>query len=807
MALGGSKITVKSQTAGRAGLRLVLWLLLLAAAVIFGVKTLKERDVVETDILAMLPHLQQDALTSRALASIENRLANESYLVLTGEDKATTIEAAKAMMAELAASSAFASVRSGSELDPKEIYRLYFPARFNLLTDSQRTLLEQGKLDVLIKQADIALYSAFGFASSELISEDPLLLFPSLMQGFGKGHRLAEEEGILLGNSGGQTAAIIMAKGKDSVFSPKAQEAQLSVINAAFDKVNPANQLSLLKAGALFHALEATQSAKAEVSLIGSLSLAGVVLLVLLSFRSLMPLLLASLTLASAMLSASLFTILIFGKLHLLTLVFGTSLIGIAIDYSFHFYAERIGRDERAGQTLSRILPALTLALTTSVLAYMALGFTPFPGMQQVAAFCGGGLIGAYLTLYLAYPALAGSRIQGSSSAIKLASRFLSPFEATGPKALAAAGMLILIVSAAGLGKLQTRDDIRSLQQGSDALMAEEAKVRTLLSGGVDNQFLLVRAESMQALLERLEALSPVLAKAEKDKLLQSHVSLANYLPSRVRQLENHNLQQQIYGPRLGEILARLGLEPELEAKLQAKYQAGAQAPIEADAFFATALGASLEPLLLEPTGTDAKAQAKPQEWGAVVLLGGIQNLAALNQVVATLPGVTLVDKVGDISKLMGEYRQTTLWLLALALLIAFGVFALRHPWKLAAAMVAVPAVAALLSLSLLGLLGSPLTLFHALALLLVFGIGIDYCLFFAREVNIKQDEAHHSADDGQRVMLAVLLSAASTTLAFGLLALSNTPAIHYFGLTLALGIGFTLLLSPLIHTFKRTLK
>ncbi|WP_372871260.1 MMPL family transporter [Shewanella sp.] len=792
MALGGGKITDKPQTASRAGLRLVLWLLLLTAAVVFGVKTLNHRDVVETDILAMLPHLKQDALTSRALDSIENRLANESYLVLTGEDKAATIEAARGMMAELASSPAFASVRSAGELAPKEIYRLYFPARFNLLTESQRSLLENSKLDVLIKQTEIALYSAFGFANSELISEDPLLLFPALMQGFGKGHRLGEKDGILLGNSGGQTAAIIMAKGKDSVFSPMAQEAQLSAINSAFDRVNHDNQLSLLKAGALFHAVEATQSAKAEVSLIGSLSMAGVVLLVLLSFRSLMPLLLASLTLGCAMLSASVFTLLIFGKLHLLTLVFGTSLIGIAIDYSFHFYAERSGRDESASQTLSRILPALTLALATSVLAYLALGLTPFPGMQQVAAFCGGGLIGAYLTLYLAYPMLAGSRIQAASAAITLASRFLTPFQAAGTKAFVIGVLTVLFVCITGLGRLESRDDIRSLQQGSATLMTEEAKVRTLLSGGVDNQFLLVRAESMQTLLARLEALAPVLAKAEKDQLLQSHVNLADYLPSKARQMADHDLQQQIYGSKLSEILARLGLDGELETSLRSQYQAGQQQAVTADALFATQLGASLKPLLLEPTATDAR------EWGAMVLLGGIQDLPALAAAVSTIPGVALVDKVGDISSLMGDYRQTTLWLLALAQLIAFGVFVLRHPWKLAAAMVAVPALAALLSLSLLGLLGSPLTLFHALALLLVFGIGVDYSLFFAKD---------DSQQEGSRVMLAVLLSATSTTLAFGLLALSNTPAIHYFGLTLALGIGFTLLLSPLIHTFKRKMK
>lgn len=55
--------------------------------------------------------------------------------------------------------------------------------------------------------------------------------------------------------------------------------------------------------------------------------------------------------------------------------------------------------------------------------------------------------------------------------------------------------------------------------------------------------------------------------------------------------------------------------------------------------------------------------------------------------------------------------------------------------------------------------------------------------------------------------MLAVLMSAASTLLAFGLLALSDTYAIAAFGMTLALGIGFTLLLAPLTSTLTRNAK
>jgi predicted exporter len=47
--------------------------------------------------------------------------------------------------------------------------------------------------------------------------------------------------------------------------------------------------------------------------------------------------------------------------------------------------------------------------------------------------------------------------------------------------------------------------------------------------------------------------------------------------------------------------------------------------------------------------------------------------------------------------------------------------------------------------------------------------------------------------------MLAVFLSAVTTILSFGLLALSETTVIHSFGLTLWVGIAVAFLLSPLV--------
>jgi predicted exporter len=148
------------------------------------------------------------------------------------------------------------------------------------------------------------------------------------------------------------------------------------------------------------------------------------------------------------------------------------------------------------------------------------------------------------------------------------------------------------------------------------------------------------------------------------------------------------------------------------------------------------------------------------------------------------LPGVRWVDKAGDVSGLLARYR----WAMA-ALLLAGHVavlVALCWRYRRAAWRAWLPtAVASLLTVACLGWLGEPLQLSNILALLLLLGIGVDYGIFLLE----------HEGDGA--AWLAVVLGAASTWLAFGLLALSSTPALHAFGLTLLLGVALVWALSP----------
>ena len=130
-------------------------------------------------------------------------------------------------------------------------------------------------------------------------------------------------------------------------------------------------------------------------------------------------------------------------------------------------------------------------------------------------------------------------------------------------------------------------------------------------------------------------------------------------------------------------------------------------------------------------------------------------------------------------------------WLLALVLFALatrvgrhFGVIPIVSQLLLAS--IVLPLLAAMCSLASLGWLGQPLTLFSLFGLLLVTAISVDYAILMREQIG------------GAAVsLLGTLLAALTTWLSFGLLAVSSTPAVSNFGLSVSLGLAFSFILAP----------
>jgi predicted exporter len=163
-------------------------------------------------------------------------------------------------------------------------------------------------------------------------------------------------------------------------------------------------------------------------------------------------------------------------------------------------------------------------------------------------------------------------------------------------------------------------------------------------------------------------------------------------------------------------------------------------------------------------------------------------GLPQLEHAAAGIDGAQWVDEVAGISSVLGRYRKYMSWVVLLSYIAVYGLLYPRYgraTWRLLAPTV----LASLVTLVLLGLLGQQLQLLHVLGLLLILGIGIDYSIFL-----------HEPVLDDRTAWLAIGLSALTTLLSFGLLSLSQTPALQAFGLTMLIGTATEWILLPLFN-------
>lgn len=748
----------------------LLWLLTVAALGVQQVGFWREARL-DSDVMALLPREGADALLQRANERIAGAATRQLVVLLGSEDWDRSRAAAEAFLAELAPMADQLAPVPAQDAALAAAVDFYAPHRRGLLTPGQREQLRGTAPETWVEPALARLYGPGPGAGFGQWQDDPLGLWPDWWQARA-GRGMQPRDGLLALETDGKHWALLRFESRMSAFrldgEPRLQDALDRAANAASRAA--AADVERLQGGVPLHAEAAAVQASREVNTIGLGSLLAVIVLVWLAFRSLRPILLVSASLLIGCAAGLAVVSMVFGQVHLLTLVFGASLVGVAEDYGIHWFASRQGQPGLAPRPLMRrLLPGLFLALVTSALAYLTLGVAPFPGLRQMAVFSAAGLGAAFLTVVLWFPWLDRAAPKPSGFGRRIAAS-LSPWprwRATRWSLLLAA--LVAAFAITGLQRLQVNDDLRSLQSSPPDLVAQEQRIGQLLGLPSPAQFFLVTAPDPERLLQTEEALTARLHGQREQGHLGGWRAVSDWLPSAARQQQDQALTRAAETAVLARVAELLG-----EPQPPTLAPAGALVP---EAWLAQPVSEPLRPLWLGPVQS---------QWGSVVMLEGLDAdaLPALEAVAGDLPDVRWIDRTARISDVLAHYRHMMSGLLlagyAAVGLVLFLRFR-RQAWRA----LLPTALAAVLTLAALGWLGVPLQLFGVLAQLLLLGFGVDYGIFLLE----------HRDDPSS--WLAVSLGAASTLLAFGLLALSATPALHSFGLSLGLGIALVWVLSP----------
>ena len=626
-----------------------------------------------------------------------------------------------------------------------------------LLSPQAMQLLQQGQYQPLVDAAWQRLYSPAPLLSQAL-SKDPLLLTQQFMEQQAGGKLTLQQYWFETRQGDAVVLYAEMAADPFDRVPASALQQQLAHQLSALSAQWP--QLQIARSGVLFHAVHASANASFEMQFYGAISLLAILLLLVFSFRSARPLLLATVVLLPAVIAGLAALLLAFEQPHVLALVFATTLIGIAIDYSFHGMLAA----NQARSTFSAMLPSLALGLLTTLLGYLALLWLPFSLLQQVAVFMLAGLVAAFISVWLLLPLLlAPQQLHNSYWLQQGCARITQAYKRASALwvwliGLSASAVVVLLL-------LQGRfsDDVRLFSQSPADLLQQEAAVRALGAQQWDSRFLVVLADNAEQALAQEHALQSTLMQWQQQGWFARWQGLSQQLPSQQQQAASQQLLQQAYqSTALQAYLAQLQL----------------QAPSVRTDWLTPDNFAS--PLLKQHFRVG-------RQTAAIVLLQQVSEVALLQQAVAQLPAVYLLDPIADTNSSLQQLRSQLLIWLALALLVSIAVLSWRRGIKaaLASALLLTLAIGVALCLSLWR--QQQLNVFNLVAALLVLALALDYAVFFTS--SLRKTE----------VMQAVLLSAATSCLAFGMLSFSQTPAVASFGFTVFSGVALSALLAPLL--------
>ncbi|WP_349919272.1 MMPL family transporter [Aeromonas veronii] len=749
------------------------WLLLsLLALGLLGWQLSHSR--INTSLMDLLPHEERSTLDPALRGGLLRQLDKQLVWMLSLPAGQEGRAAAQEWVQALAALPELGAVRGAQpELAPAWQHFTYDYA-WQRLDEQSRARLAAGP-DGWSQWVLGQIYSPFGGVSRTEWQADPLLLTRAGVQGQGGSAMRLDHDWLMSQGEDGRQWFMVRAELDLSAFDLSRNADLLARLGAAEQSLKARYPgLELLRRGTLFYSQHASQLAQADISTIGIGSMVGVVLLMWLAFRSLRAIALSLLPIVIGLGWGVLAVLLWFGEVHLFTLVISTSLIGIAIDYGIHFLTERRlhGGSERPHQTRAKLLPSLWMALLTTLVGYGLLWLAPFPGLQQMALCALAGLLAALITVLCLFPLWLGELPAREPRSLALMGRWLDGWRER-PCLRWGLPLLVLVLVVAGLGRLQIDDDIARLQPLPVELQGQERAIQRLTGqqGGMSG--FLVTAADGETALQRLEALTGQLTQAKAEGKLTGFVSLAQWLPSLAQQRADH--------------AALTALQPQVVARLN---QAGV--PVKAEPRPWHPLTPEL--WLASPVSEGSRLLWHTLPDGRVALwlpVHGVTDSAAVAGLASTENGVFWQDQRSQWSQLFAHYRIKLAELLFAAIALVGLLLWWRLGWRKSARILLVNVLALGAGLALLAACGQPLTLFGVLALSLIFGIGIDYGLFFA----------HSGEEPGRQrsTLFAILLANLTTQLSFGLLALSHTPAIAGFGLVLSGGIFTAFLLSPLV--------
>ncbi len=767
-------------------LPLILWLAAMLTCLLLIAQTRFVTDL--SAFMPKTPNARQQLLIDQLRDGAVARLI---MMGIDGGDAVQRAQLSRALAQELQKTDLFVAVQNGQEETLEHDRAYFFNNRYLLSPAITPELFKVKGLHDAISSSIDALSGGAGMSLKRLFARDPTGETLQLAEQLSGPDQPQNVEGVWASRD--SQRALLLALTRAAGSDTEAQSLAVDTVRRVFAGLpGHTADVRLVMSGAGVSSAASRNTIQKEVSRLAIASFALVVCLLLVVYRSALLLVLGVLPVLSGVVAGIAAVSLGFGQVHGLTLGFGTTLIGEAVDYAIYFFVQRASTNDSGN-----FWRTIWLGMLTSIAGFAALLSSSFPGLAQLGLYSISGLVAAVLVTRYVLPVLTPKVL-----ALRDLRQAGAKLDCGMERAAALRWPLVALAIAACMTIYTHEGSIwNSALSGLNPIpkseQLDDEQLRSDLSGTDSRYIMAMTAKDQETALQQAEKAGAVLQKLTRDQVIAGFTSPALVLPSialqRQRQAALPDADQA--GKTLKQALQGLPVKAERLGAFLSDLQAARQQPslLRKD-LDGTAVAMMVDSMLIKRS-TDylvlmpLRAMTEGPFSGSIPL-----NLVNNTLRAQGLDNTTVIDMAEESRDLFDGYRHEILWLAGLGcMFILMLLIASLRSWVRTLRVAAPLALSVLCVTAALLLNGTQLTILHLVGLLLVVAIGTNYALFFDRGTQVANPHDRH------QTQVSLLVANLTTVGSFGLLGLSNVPVLAAIGSTVAPGTFLALVFAAIL--------
>ncbi|MCL2881118.1 MAG: MMPL family transporter, partial [Treponema sp.] len=723
--------------------------------------------------------------TAQADRILSDSNSRQAIVLAASPDFQTAKKGAQELNDALSPSSAFESINLYINTDViRSFTDFLYKYRFALLDNETRGLLESGRAGEIADSALASAYGAFNFSSLDYLEGDPFFLVDRELRGhlassLASAPSMSVKDDVLASQYDGVWYVMLRMKLAKSGVALNSKESAVQKIHAACDAISagaPGGDLHFVTSGAPFHSYESSTSAQREISIISVVTSILVVIIFFVCFRNFIPVTAAVSAVALSILTALGAALLFFREVHVLTLVFGTTLIGTCVDYSVHFFIhwKWSASIRDSGHVRSLIFRGITMSIISTAVCFIFLFIAPFIILKQFAVFLLCGLVSSWLTVICIYPYF--------KKPVSVPMRIAAPFRIVSRRVkygiLAVIAVFFIAILAVNWRQLRIDNNIRSLYTVKGKLLESEITAAKVINTGSVGWYYLVSGKTPDETLENEERLTQALDQQIALGNLGNYTAVSKFIPS---------LQTQQRNIRAAGNLLPLA---------HAQYDALGFSEADAGAFASelsnaqnVSIDAPLPAFLSDIISSFWIGRTPEGSYYSAVMVQHAGNEDIFRGIAKSQDNVFFIDKVNDIQTELNHLTTVIALFFLMSYIVIAVIVRFNYSVKRTIRICLVPVFFILVSLSVLAFLDIPIGFFPVVGMILVYTLGLDYIFYITENEAQTGINGEDSVEGRTMTDFAIFLSYVTSALSFGALSLSSFTPVRLFGLTVFTGL------------------